>query len=367
MNTFAADHTQKPSSPSSSNSNSWGKSNNLINRIAFLFILGVAVSFLLLYHSSYPFQSLLPSSSSSNLSIYQGYNESDLGKILKEAAMKDKTVILTTLNEAWAEPESIFDVFLESFKIGNDTNRLIKHLVIISLDEKAHVRCLAMHPHCYSLHSQPGDNFSSEAYFMTPTYLEMMWRRIDFLSTVLQLGYNFVFTDADIVWLRNPFPHFYKNVDFQIACDNYMGDPKNRHNSPNGGFNYVKSNKRSIKFYKFWYSSRLRFPGKHDQDVLNIIKFDPFINRIGLKMRFLDTKYFGGFCEPSRDFNLVCTMHANCCFGLGNKIHDLKLILQDWRRFMLATPHAKALSNFSWRAPDKCSTSSLHPPKKDKH
>ncbi|WCJ42149.1 Nucleotide-diphospho-sugar transferase family protein [Euphorbia peplus] len=381
MSSFTDDHTKNSKPPpssssksnSNSNSNSWGKNNDLINKIAFFFILGALISFLFLYHSAYPFQSFIPSSSSSssipqsNLTIFKGYNETELKNILKSAAMEDKTVILTTLNEAWAEPNSIFDVFLKSFKIGNDTNRLLKHLVIISLDEKAHVRCLEIHPHCYALKSKQAENFSSEAYFMTPTYLEMMWTRIDFLSIVLQLGYNFVFTDADIVWLRDPFPNFYNHVDFQIACDNYIGNPTSRHNQPNGGFNFVKSNKRSIKFYKYWYSSRLRFPGKHDQDVLNKIKFDPFINKIGLRMRFLDTKYFGGFCEPSRDFNLVCTMHANCCFGLDNKVHDLRIVLEDWRRFMLSPPNTKALGTFSWRAPDKCSLKSFHPPSKDKH
>ena len=41
-------------------------------------------------------------------------------------------------------------------------------------------------------------------------------------------------------------------------------------------------------------------------------------------MRFFDTLYFGGFCQPSKDFNQVCTMHANCCVGLDNKVNDLK-------------------------------------------
>lgn len=29
---------------------------------------------------------------------------------------------------------------------------------------------------------------------MTPDYLKMMWKRIDFLRYVLELGYNFIFT-----------------------------------------------------------------------------------------------------------------------------------------------------------------------------
>ena len=104
-----------------------------------------------------------------------------------------KTVIMTTLNDAWAEPNSIFDLFVESFRIGNGTEGLLKHLMVICMDEKAYARCSASHPHCYQLHTQ-GANFTNEAFFMSSGYLEMMWRRIEFLGEVLELGYSFVFT-----------------------------------------------------------------------------------------------------------------------------------------------------------------------------
>lgn len=107
--------------------------------------------------------------------------------------MKDRTVILTTLNEAWAAPGSVIDLFLESFRIGDGTRRLLKHLVIIALDMKAFSRCISAHTHCVALVTE-GVDFSSEAYFMTADYLKMMWRRIDFLCSILEMGYNFVFT-----------------------------------------------------------------------------------------------------------------------------------------------------------------------------
>ncbi|XP_068640424.1 uncharacterized protein At4g15970 [Aristolochia californica] len=275
-----------------------------------------------------------------------------LERILEEAAMEDKTVILTTLNEAWATPDSIMDLFLYSFRIGFKTRRLMEHLVIVALDQKAYARCLSLHTHCFALQSE-GDDFSGEKSFMTSDYLKMMWRRIDFLRSVLELGYNFVFTDADIMWFRDPFPVFNSDADFQIACDHFFGTPTDLQNRPNGGFKFVKSNNRTISFYKFWHKSRETHPGYHDQDVLNFIKYDPFISEIGLQMRFLNTDYFGGFCEPSKDFNKVCTMHANCCVGLGSKIHDLSIMLEDWRRFMSLPPSQKS-SSF-WSIPRNCS------------
>ncbi|GFY95569.1 nucleotide-diphospho-sugar transferase family protein [Actinidia rufa] len=276
-----------------------------------------------------------------------------LMKVLEKAAMEDKSVIITTLNEAWAAPNSVFDVFLESFEIGNQTQRLLNHLVVVAMDQKAYSRCLALHPHCYAL-STNGKDFSAEAHFMSTDYLEMMWRRIGFLHSVLNLGYSFVFTDADVVWFRDPFSRFYVDGDFQIACDFFLGNSSDPNNQPNGGFNYVKSNNRTIEFYKFWYVSRATYPGFHDQDVFNRIKFHPYLSQIGIKIRFLDTKYFGGFCQPSKDLNQVRTMHANCCIGLDRKIHDLKVTLEDWRKFLMLPANLKASQPSSWTVPQIC-------------
>ncbi|KAL5554149.1 hypothetical protein UlMin_041550, partial [Ulmus minor] len=279
--------------------------------------------------------------------------ENRLEKVLNDASMSDGTVILTTLNEAWAAPNSVLDLFLESFRIGEGTYRLLNHLVIIAMDQKAFRYCLDVHKHCFSLISEE-DDFHQEAYFMTPDYLKMMWKRIDFLHSVLELGYNFVFTDADIMWFRDPFPQFFPDADFQIACDHFLGNSSDVQNRPNGGFNYVKSNNRSIAFYKFWYEARETYPGYHDQDVLNFIKFEHFILDIGLKMRFLDTAYFGGFCEPSNDLNQVCTMHANCCVGLNSKLHDLRIMLQDWKHFINLPVTWRRSSFISWSVPQNC-------------
>ncbi|KAK8955683.1 hypothetical protein KSP40_PGU019596 [Platanthera guangdongensis] len=282
-----------------------------------------------------------------------------LAGVLQASAMEDRTVILTTLNAAWASNGTIIDLFLESFRIGNGTRSLLDHLVIIAFDKKAYLRCVAIHHHCFALATE-GVDFSVQENFMTDGYLKMMWRRIDFLRIVLEMGYNFIFTDADIMWFRSPLPRFFSDGDFQIACDQFYGDPLDRNNRPNGGFNFVKSNNRTIEFYKFWYSSRLKNPGFHDQDVLNIIKHDPFIDKIGLQMRFLSTRFFGGICQPSRDFNEVCTMHANCCIGLRRKINDLGVMLEDWRSYMALPPALKLSKPLVWRVPQKCSFAPLN-------
>ncbi|GJU49944.1 putative nucleotide-diphospho-sugar transferase family protein [Tanacetum coccineum] len=281
--------------------------------------------------------------SSAQMLSFDSYTDSadtSLETVLKEASMDDNTVIITTLNEAWVDPNnSVLDLFLASFRFGYQTSRLLNHLVIIALDQNAFASCKRVHTHCFALTTE-GVDFSQEAYFMTPDYLKMMWRRIDIL--------------------QDPFPHFYPDADFQIACDHYSGNSTDLGtNIANGGFSFVRSNIRSIEFYKYWYSSRAFYPDLHDQDVLNTIKFDSVLTDINLKLRFLDTTYFGGFCEPSTDLNKVCTMHANCCVGLENKVHDLKIMLQDWKKFMALPSSMKSSLRPTFSAPKNCSLALL--------
>ena len=117
----------------------------------------------------------------------------NLEQILKQASMPDKTVIITTLNEAWATQNTMIDLFLESFRAGNDTARFLHNLIIVALDQKAYDRCVTVHLHCLQLRTD-GVDFSGEKLFMTSDYLRMMWRRIEFLRQVLEEGYSFIFS-----------------------------------------------------------------------------------------------------------------------------------------------------------------------------
>ncbi|XP_010499661.1 PREDICTED: uncharacterized protein At4g15970-like [Camelina sativa] len=259
----------------------------------------------------------------------------NLARVLREAATKEKTVIVTIMNQAWAEPNWMFDVFLEGFRIGIGTERLLPHLLVVCLDDKAYTRCLEVLPRrCFFLKTT-GVDFSSKKRFMVPDYLKMMWRRTEFLGSLLKLGYNFLFTDMDTIWLRDPFPRFVADADFQIACDVFFnGNHSDTHNSANGGFKFVISNRRTIEFYNYWYESRLRFPRENEQDVLNRIKDDQYVKKLGLKMRFLDMTHVGNFCQRDWDITKVCVMHGNCCIGQDNKVKDLRQMLKDWTNFV---------------------------------
>lgn len=72
-----------------------------------------------------------------------------------------------------------------------------------------------------------------------------------------------------------------------------------------------------------------------EQDVLQRMIQEGVFKELKLGVRFLNALYFSGFCEVSKDFEAVTTVHANCCRTISPKLIDLKNIINDWKRFRL--------------------------------
>ena len=137
------------------------------------------------------------------------------------------------------------------------------------------------------------------------------------------------------MWLRNPFQKLSKDEteDLQISTDIYKGYPWSEKNSINTGFYFIRSNNKTISLFEKWYSMRDNSTGQKEQDVLSSLIQGGIIGQLGLKVRFLDTLYFSGFCQDSKDFWAVTTVHANCCRSINAKLSDLRAVLRDWKTF----------------------------------
>lgn len=290
-----------------------------------------------------------------NYSAVLSDDTADLESTLSRVANPNKTVIMTLLNAAWAVNNSVLDLFMQSFQVGNGTEHLLKNLLILAADDKALNRCRQMHEHCYLLKTE-GINYTAVMPLMSPNYVKMMWRRVRFFGQVLEMGYNFLFSDTDILWLRDPFPRFSPSADIHFASDKYKGYPHDLQNLPNCGFIYARSNQRTISFFKFWYESKSTYPGQNEQQVLNLIKFQQIRQRC-MEVIFLDTKYFRGYCQKSPDLTQVCTVHANCCRGLKPKLHDLRNTLSDWKKYTKhphLQPGRNGVKNMHWTPARAC-------------
>ncbi|CAH9096105.1 unnamed protein product [Cuscuta europaea] len=282
-----------------------------------------------------------------------------LEEALRKAKMADsETVIITIINKAYVEPindenPSMLDLFLEGFWEGEGTRQLLDHLLVVAMDSAAYDRCVFRRLHCYGLSTDGGVDFSGEKLFLSKEFIDMMWRRTLFLLDVLKLGYNFIFTDTDIIWLRNPFTRLSSNTseDLQISTDIFTGDPWSTSNPINTGFYYVRSNPKTIALFQTWYDSRNNYPSNmKEQDILALMKRAGVFKQMGLLVRYLDVTYFSGFCTDSEDVTVVVTVHANCCKGIAAKVVDLKHVLRDWKnyrndRHIIASPNYNNNSN----------------------
>ncbi|XP_062208712.1 uncharacterized protein At4g15970-like [Phragmites australis] len=277
----------------------------------------------------------------------------DLAELLPKVAMEDRTVIVTSVNEVWTEPNSLFDIFRDSFKNGEDIEHLLNHVLVVAVGAKGFDRCKAVHPHCYLFEVKSMD-MNMAKYFGTNEYVELVWLKLSFQQRVLELGYNVLFTDADILWFRNPFRHISVYADMSCALDNSKATSVLLNNTFNTGLYYMKSTNRSIKMVKYWRAARARFPGDHDQVVFNNIKYE-LIGELGARIQPLETEYISGFCDFYEDgLDKVCTIHANCCMGLEKKVHDLKNIAADWKNYTSLTPEERKKGAVKLTAPSEC-------------
>lgn len=162
------------------------------------------------------------------------------------------------------------------------------------------------------------------------------------------------------MWLRDPFARLSKNQteDLQISTDHFNGHPWSEANDINTGFYFVRSNNRTVSLFETWYSMKDNATGMKEQDVLLDLMRKGTFGALGLRVRFLDTLYFSGFCQDSRDFGAVTTVHANCCRSIKAKILDLTAVLRDWKRYRFSNRTVGGASNhtvtYFWSSHDGC-------------
>lgn len=129
-----------------------------------------------------------------------GSQKEELIQVLRRATMPDRTVILTMVDESSASPRSMLDVLLQSFKSGEGTQRLLSHLVIITMDPQAFEYCRSLHhPHCIHPSTFAPYFDPKRQTIPIPDHSVFSWRRNNVLIEVLELGYNIIFT----VWMHS--------------------------------------------------------------------------------------------------------------------------------------------------------------------
>ncbi|KAM1075673.1 hypothetical protein PS2_023022 [Malus domestica] len=260
--------------------------------------------------------------------------------------MPDRTIILTIVEEAWTGSGSVLDLFLESFRVGQGTKRLLNHLLIATVGKGAFEYCKSVHPHCFKLAplrlSKPAAG---------KQLLGHGREGIDLLHRVIQLGYNLIFTEADVMWFRKPVTEFDSQKEVTIPCDL---DSENAGNKQDRGIFFLKSDVISLEFFEYLNLVGILYPSIPLGSPCEIVTREEITKMLGMRVQIIDTAYFGGFCQPLGNYSEVYTMQANCCENIESKVHDLKLVLDDWRSITGRSANNSSGQSPSWRAPNKC-------------
>ncbi|XAR66076.1 hypothetical protein NMG60_11012140 [Bertholletia excelsa] len=300
-----------------------------------------------------------PNSTMFNMIVYRD----ELDQILAEVSTENKTVIIAVANRAYVEGDKpMLDLFMDGFWYGENTRGLTDHLLIVAVDQTSYERCRFLRLHCYKLETE-GVEFSGEKLYMSEDFIEMMWRRTQFLGDVLKRGYNFIFTDMDVIWLRNPFNRLSSNetIDLQVSTDKFNGDDLSQANPINTGFYMTRSNNRTISLFNTWYGRKNASMGMKEQDVLQLLVREGMFTHLGLQARFLDTLFFSGFCQDSCDVNAVVTVHSNCCRSINAKVTDLTAVLRSWKGWKAAKRKSGNVTMpFQWPPHKTCRNSWRH-------
>lgn len=161
--------------------------------------------------------------------------------------------------------------------------------------------------------------------------------------------------DADVMWLRNPIPQVDGLKPITVACDVHPGDLQSINNIMDGGFYYVRSNRVTSKYFKYRELRRILYTNSQDRSLCE----ETVVNRelfktLELRFTYMERNLYGRFCQQNINTSTIHTLRANCCDDTESKVHDLKLLLEDWKNFTKKTSMEDWSSPFTWRAPSKC-------------
>jgi len=128
--------------------------------------------------------------------------------ILLKKFSKNNTIIIVFANYQYKK-------ILDNWLFAIQKNK-IKNFLIISLDKE--------------LFNYLKKNDIQTYYFKTEINLKELWiNRIILLKQILNLGYNFIHSDADAIWLKDPLGKFFYNLNYDVIFSEGTVWPSNIH------------------------------------------------------------------------------------------------------------------------------------------
>ena len=160
----------------------------------------------------------------------------------KRDVVRNNTVIVMTVNSGQSDllGNFICQARSKGFDIGN--------VLVFSTDEETHKLVQGLGVASYYDHKNLGDMPKGEAKaYGDPVFARMMLAKVYCVLYVALLGHDVLFSDVDVVWLKNPLDFFHDESNTEIQKYDILaqhdGSAQPRYNpfSANSGFYYVRS------------------------------------------------------------------------------------------------------------------------------
>ena len=244
--------------------------------------------------------------------------EGVFAEFLDSRADADKTAMITFTNFGFLEMTLNWVLNVNLWKI--------KNYIVIALDKDVHENLLSRNiPSFYD------ENFSTSpdsADFLEGHYRELVNLKTIYNFRILSLGYNTLLCDNDIALLRNPFEvlNLDNKYDIQIQDDSASID---KFTAVNTGFQLVRSNTKTILFYKEVVSLTQSNPELQDQRAYNVVlqntKFTHLLNWVVLDPLLFPNGWVYFISKlPQKENQQPVIVHNNWIRGLDSKIHRFR-------------------------------------------
>mmetsp|Transcript_27231 Transcript_27231/g.58510 ORF Transcript_27231/g.58510 Transcript_27231/m.58510 type:complete len:643 (+) Transcript_27231:274-2202(+) len=220
----------------------------------------------------------------------------DLEPILERVASKDNTVVILTCN--MGQSALLVNFACSARRRGFDLGNVLVFPSDLETKELAEGLGLAT----YYDEKNMGPLPSGEAKrYGDKNFKAMMYAKVLCVLYPLMLGYDVLFQDVDIVWIKDPMEYFHdesSNLSQFDVIFQHDGSKSVRYApySANSGFYYVRANKRSqYLFTSLLYHSDLIITwDSHQQVLIQLLVEHSSLFGLGVKVLGLGTEMFPG-------------------------------------------------------------------------
>lgn len=236
--------------------------------------------------------------------------QQELGELItKRKAVRNNTVVVMTVNIGQSE-------LLANFVCNARSRGLdISNVVVFPTDIESKTLSEGLGMTTYYDEKNLGALPKGEAKFYgDPIFASMMQAKILCVVNVLNLGYDVLFQDVDMVWFKDPLEYFHDESNTAIKGFDILfqhdGSSQMRYNplSANSGFYYVRANKKAQYVFTslLYHGALVRHSKSHQQVLVQLLLEHSSL--FGTKVKVFDkieTDMFPGGFHYHRNWDLM--------------------------------------------------------------